>query len=365
MSRPSVTVLIDTYNHERFIEEAIVSVLEQDFPPSDTEILVVDDGSTDRTPDIVRKFAPRVRLLRKVNGGQASAFNAGIPEAKGEIIAFLDGDDWWARHKLSSVMNYLNAHSEIGVLGHGFYQVDSISGESTATQPEISRTFGFGSASDATFFRQMVCFFGTSRVVIRKQTAHRVLPIPESITIEADEFMSTLSIAHSSAVLLPDLLTFYRLHEDNLYQFRSPDPQKLRRLQQVLEALAAELPVHLARAPVSPDAVRILIHASDNGAKHLRLRLDGGWPWETFQVELALRRFYYHGAPVGYQLFQMLSLGLALTLPPRRFYQLRNWYASSRLRKWRGALGEPPSKVKIRLQTQLHDPDSGNEFLAE
>ncbi|MGB6978474.1 MAG: glycosyltransferase, partial [Candidatus Acidiferrales bacterium] len=60
-----VTVLVDTYNHERFIEEALVSVLEQDFPADDTEILVVDDGSTDRTPEIVRKFAPRVRLIRK------------------------------------------------------------------------------------------------------------------------------------------------------------------------------------------------------------------------------------------------------------------------------------------------------------
>src|SRR5579872_4503241 len=105
MSKPNVTVLIDTYNHERFIEETLVSVVEQDFPASETEILVVDDGSTDRTPEIVRKFEPRVRLLRKSNGGQASAFNAGIPEAKGEIIAFLDGDDWWAPGKLRRVVD--------------------------------------------------------------------------------------------------------------------------------------------------------------------------------------------------------------------------------------------------------------------
>ena len=100
--QPAVTVLIDTYNHERFIEEAIVSVLEQDYPQSDTEVLIVDDGSTDRTPEIVRKFEPRVRLIRKANGGQASAFNAGIPQVRGEITAFLDGDDWWAPNKLSA-----------------------------------------------------------------------------------------------------------------------------------------------------------------------------------------------------------------------------------------------------------------------
>src|SRR5579864_5798208 len=103
MTKPFVSVLIDTYNHERFIEQAIVSVLEQDFPASEREIFVVDDGSTDATPAIVSKFEPQVRLLRKANGGQASAFNAGIPECKGEIIAFLDGDDWWASGKLKKV----------------------------------------------------------------------------------------------------------------------------------------------------------------------------------------------------------------------------------------------------------------------
>src|SRR5438445_8800501 len=109
MTRPYVTVLIDTYNHERFIEQAIVSVLEQDFPAADREIIVVDDGSTDRTPEIVKKFEPRVRLLRKENGGQASAFNAGIPECQGEIVAFLDGDDWWAPGKLQAVARAMAA----------------------------------------------------------------------------------------------------------------------------------------------------------------------------------------------------------------------------------------------------------------
>src|SRR6059036_2621704 len=119
MSKPLVTVLIDTYNHERFVEQAIVSALEQDFPATEREIIVVDDGSTDRTPEIVKKFEPRVRLLRKENGGQASAFNAGIPECKGEIVAFLDGDDWWVRGKLRRVAEVLAAEHAVGLVGHG------------------------------------------------------------------------------------------------------------------------------------------------------------------------------------------------------------------------------------------------------
>src|SRR5260370_14690017 len=100
LARSFVSILIDTYNHERFIEQAIVSVLEQDFPAADREIIVVDDGSADRTREIVKKFGPRVRLLRKGNGGQASAFNAGIPECQGQIISFLYRHHWWAYGKL-------------------------------------------------------------------------------------------------------------------------------------------------------------------------------------------------------------------------------------------------------------------------
>src|SRR5437016_2780171 len=81
--------------YEKAIKQAITSVLEQKFAASDYEILVVDDGSTDRTPELVKQFAPRVTYLPKENGGQASAFNFGIPKCRGEIVVFLDGDDWW------------------------------------------------------------------------------------------------------------------------------------------------------------------------------------------------------------------------------------------------------------------------------
>src|SRR6202521_4792035 len=108
MSKPCVSVLIDTYNHERFIEQAITSVLDQDMSVADVEIIVLDDGSTDRTPEIVRKFEPRVRLLRKPNGGQASAFNFALPQMQGETIAMLDGDDWWAKQKLRRALETLN-----------------------------------------------------------------------------------------------------------------------------------------------------------------------------------------------------------------------------------------------------------------
>src|ERR1700751_2010784 len=141
MTAPHISVLINTYNHERYIEQAIVSVLEQYFPAEEIEILVVDDGSTDRTPEIVRKFAPRVRYLRKENGGQASAFNFGIPQAQGEIIAFLDGDDWWARNKLQTVICAFDRNPHAAAVGHGIIEIDSQESRSRLLSPGTTGYF--------------------------------------------------------------------------------------------------------------------------------------------------------------------------------------------------------------------------------
>lgn len=344
---PQISVLIDTYNHERFIEEALVSVLEQDFPRSEMEILVVDDGSTDATPQIVRKFEPHVQLLRKANGGQASAFNAGIPEAKGEIVAFLDGDDWWSKDKLRTVSDYFCAKAHIGVVGHGIYEFDSTAKTAIATFPREGREIRFDSGAEAMFFRQMMCFFGTSRVSIRRSVLRRVLPIPESLVIEADEFMSTMSAAYSTAGLIEQPLTFYRLHDDNLFQVRKRDQGKSRRIQEVLTELAKNLRVRLAAASIAPGLIRAIVEPLEVDSKQLHLMLDGGMPWETFRTERAKLRLSYESGSAGYWMFKAAVLACTLALPPRSFYKLRDWYGRSKWRRVRSVLGEPSSRGKI------------------
>src|ERR1700730_284694 len=122
MAKSFLSVLIDTYNHERFIDHAVRSVLEQDFPASEREIVVVDDGSTDSPREILRKFEPGVRVIRKENAGQASAFNVGVPECRGEIVAFLDGDDWWEPGKLRAVSEVFASNAAVGLVGHAIVE---------------------------------------------------------------------------------------------------------------------------------------------------------------------------------------------------------------------------------------------------
>ena len=95
---PLVSVVMPAYNSARYIAEAIDSALHQDYPA--LEIIVVDDGSTDDTVNIVSRYGDKVRLLSQKNQGSAAARNLGIRQARGKYIAFLDADDAWWRHKI-------------------------------------------------------------------------------------------------------------------------------------------------------------------------------------------------------------------------------------------------------------------------
>jgi glycosyltransferase involved in cell wall biosynthesis len=322
MAIPAITVLIDTYNHERFIEEAIVSVLEQDFPPAEVEILVVDDGSTDRTPEIVSKFAPRVGLLRKKNGGQASAFNFGIPQAQGEIIAFLDGDDWWARSKLSHVGEAMAADSSIGIVGHGIIIVQRDGCERVETLREGFR-FQADSMEGARLFRRRGAFLGTSRMTIRADLLRRIGPIPNAIEIQADEYLFTLASVLVGAQILPEALTYYRLHEANGFQLSGPDSQRLRRKQESLATLASSLSQHLQALGIDPKVGRAIVEFTRVSADQLRLMLDGGWPWETVKTEWRMYSVLHPDARLSHRIFKLLTLSAALAMTPRAFYSVQ------------------------------------------
>src|SRR5262249_40759661 len=118
------SVLIDTYNYGHFVEDAINSVLSQDFPADQLEILVVDDGSTDDTRERVTKYEPRVQYLYKPNGGQASAFNFGLDRARGDLIFFLDADAYWLPGKLRSLVWAFEQNPDVGMIYHRLQQFD-------------------------------------------------------------------------------------------------------------------------------------------------------------------------------------------------------------------------------------------------
>jgi glycosyltransferase involved in cell wall biosynthesis len=345
---PLITVIVDTFNHEKYIEKALKSVFEQEYPRDNFEVIVVDDGSSDSTPILLRKYEGQVQIVEKQNGGQASAFNAAIPLARGEIVAFLDGDDWWAKDKLHSITTAFAADPLMGVVGHGFYEFDENERHVKAVVPEFGSCVTIQDKSDGIEFSQKMCFFGTSRVAIRKRVLNMVGQIPEALVVEADEYLSTVAIAKSRGIMLQQPLTFYRLHADNLYYFRNGDETKMRRKMSVLMTLGKALAEALF--PVCPNCeiVEALVAPINLEAHRLKLQLENGWPWETFRVERASRRLAYSHTTWKYQVFSLMSLALTLLLSSKMYYRLQKFYSTMNLKRLRRFTGEPVPMAKIK-----------------
>lgn len=119
---PRVSVVIPTYNHERFIKDAVECALAQSV--GGVEVVVVDDGSIDKTCEALSGFGSAIRLVRQENVGQAAARNRGIEEARGEYVAFLDGDDVWLKQKLERQLKRFAQVPEAGVCSCAYFVID-------------------------------------------------------------------------------------------------------------------------------------------------------------------------------------------------------------------------------------------------
>jgi Glycosyl transferase family 2 len=115
---PALSVVTSVYNGEAFLAEAVESILKQTF--TDFEFIIIDDGSTDRTPEILSGFAqhdPRVRIRRQANKGRTPSLNSGIGMALGRYIARMDADDIALPHRFKDQIEFLEGHQDVGLLG--------------------------------------------------------------------------------------------------------------------------------------------------------------------------------------------------------------------------------------------------------
>lgn len=331
---PLLSVLVDTYNHESYIEQAVSSAIEQDFPASDYEIVVVDDGSTDGTAEIVRKFAPRVRLLRKKNGGQASAFNAAIPELRGELVAFLDGDDWFAPGKLRAVMRAFEQHPEAAAVGHGRYDFDEETQRATPSDPPHSKFMHLANpeAARAAMRDWEVVLMGS--LSARKSMLDRITPIPEFLTFCADAPISWGCVS-GGLVVLPEPLFYYRHHPLNLYSPARADQGQLLRRYAMAEAGFESTESLLIRLGVPRDSAEALIVPMWIQQSRLGLSQLGGKRLKTFRTEMREFRLEHPTASAIRSAFKYTTLGAASFLvPPRAFYKIRSWRLLPRLWYW-------------------------------
>jgi len=178
--RPTVSVVIATYNYGRFLAAALDSVFMQTF--QDFEIIVIDDGSTDDTSEVIRSYLgdPRVHYLRTDHLGQPAAKNAGIRGASGEFVAFLDADDIWLPTKLDKQIELIRSDPTLGVV-HCKIQPMNEHGVPTIIYQE--RPMYRGWVLDKLFHRPFICF---SSSMIRRDVLEEVGGFDETIPLSID-----------------------------------------------------------------------------------------------------------------------------------------------------------------------------------
>jgi glycosyltransferase involved in cell wall biosynthesis len=210
MPNLSVSAIITAYNSETFIAEAISSVLDQTCPVDD--ILVVDDGSTDKTRDIVASFAQRdVRYVYQENQGPGAARNYGLRETSGEIIAFLDADDVWLKEKTEVQLKFLQDHPDVALVAGFAWWWNLIKNKCS--------TVGDVPPSLESLRRDMMVenkLGNPSRVMFRRSVLAEVGVFDPTIRWGQDWDLWVRIIMRYNAAIQPIPVIVYRWHEKNL-----------------------------------------------------------------------------------------------------------------------------------------------------
>lgn len=220
----TVSIIIDNYNYDKFIRDAIDSALQQTYP--DVEVIVVDDGSTDNSREIIAGYGDKIITVLKPNGGQASAFNAGFENCSGDIIFFLDSDDVLFSGAVKNAIEIFEKNQNVSKVQWQLVVVDGQGNKTGAMRPSKLPPEGD--------FRKQVLDGGptscisspTSGNAWARSYLEKVFPIPEDVSYYktcADEYLYTLAPVFGLVKTISEPQGFYRIHGKNIYSALSFD----------------------------------------------------------------------------------------------------------------------------------------------
>jgi glycosyltransferase involved in cell wall biosynthesis len=205
-----VSVIIPVYNGQRFISETIRSALTQTMNAQDYEVIVINDGSTDGSSEVINEYRDRIVYITQVNCGVSAARNVGIRRARGEYIAFLDQDDLFSADKLEKMAHYLDSHSQYGMV---YSYLGRINHRNEYMRPKRNRQY------TEDIFPKLFNhgYLYPSMTMCRKQLVLDAGFFQERFSSIGEDTDLFLRISLRTKVgVIPEYLSIYRVHEDNV-----------------------------------------------------------------------------------------------------------------------------------------------------
>jgi glycosyltransferase involved in cell wall biosynthesis len=212
---PRVSVIIPIYNSEKYVQESIESVLHQTF--KDFELIFIDDGSTDRTKEILSHYKDIVYFYQE-NSGPSRARNEGIRRSHGQLISFLDADDLWFPDKLELEVKYFDTHPDIGLVT---CDALAFTGDKVIV-PSMAKERPLHSGS-VLYFLLRENFLNTNNVLIRRDVFDKVGMFDETRKFSEDYDLWLRIAQHYKIGFVRNILTKYRVHDLSRSQSNKED----------------------------------------------------------------------------------------------------------------------------------------------
>jgi len=211
--KPLVSIIINNYNYASYVDDAIQSALQQTYSP--IEVIVVDDGSTDNSREVIEKYGNQIISVFKKNGGQASACNAGFKVSKGEIVFFLDADDYYYPEAVEKVIQVW--HPENTAKAHFRLHKINQDGKNLGLIPSKKRTLTTGEAWKEIFKCGNAISPPMSGNVYSRNALLQVMPVPENDGIGTESYLLKRVPFYGNYVSIDEPLGVYRIHGNNAY----------------------------------------------------------------------------------------------------------------------------------------------------
>lgn len=217
--KPLVSIVVNNHNYASFLSEAIDSALSQTY--HNREVIVVDDGSTDDSRDIINGFGHRVRPVLKLNGGQTSAMNRGFQESRGDIVIFLDADDIMEAGCVVAVVNAFGSDNDVTQVHWPLEVVDASGNPNGRRIPEGPLLLDGHLEGMLREGPQAIDLQPTSGNAWHRRFLNSVMPLPEIEShigfgsASADSCLSVLAPLHGKVYNIERTLSKYRVHGNN------------------------------------------------------------------------------------------------------------------------------------------------------